>query len=89
MNYIPEPWVLDSIDSDGYKIRPATGGLIVAIVKNQDSQAAGIAQRNARVVAMAPSLLDFVMSLENDNNCIPPFMWEWRNRLVSAARGEA
>lgn len=41
-----------------------------------------IEKANAKLIAAAPEMFEFIASLENDNNSIPKFMWDKRNELL-------
>lgn len=45
-------------------------------------------EANARLIAAAPDLYDFIATLENDDGKIPAWLWERRNALLAKASGE-
>lgn len=44
-----------------------------------------IALSNANLAAAAPDLLEFCLSVENDNNTIPKAIWDLRNKAINKA----
>lgn len=53
------------------------GALICESVKDKD----------INIISAAPELLEFALSIENDNNTIPKAIWDLRNKAINKALG--
>lgn len=42
-------------------------------------------EANARLISAAPDMLEVLMSMENDSNIVPDFIWKMRNEAIKKA----
>lgn len=89
--FTPGPWPMKNT-GDGKRIIIGEGlvegpnGYEVAEVYSDDCPRE-VAEANARLIAAAPDLYDFVATIENDDGKIPDWLWKKRNALLARARG--
>lgn len=89
--FTPGPWFLDPLwsqDGNYYPIlskKEWNGNCWIAEAKGDNVSPAKTNEEimaNAKLIAAAPEMFEFIATLENDDKKIPDWLWKKRNEII-------